>query len=188
MKIKIFFGRTVTKVISASRGLIYSSKKYQICILLAIFSSFHLFAQKKILIEKIGTNRKYYYEIGNILKLKIKPSDSILRGELSDIRDSALTLSGFYIRDLMLKDVGSVYKQFAFPKKFAVYSALFSGFIFSIIVTDHLLYNEQVFTPDLFIITGAFVGASLVSLSFSQKQCRIGSRWKLKVMDFSFPK
>jgi hypothetical protein len=188
MKIKTFPDHIFTLVISASQDLIYSGKKYQICILLAIFSSFHLFAQKKILVEKIGTNRKYYYETGNDLKLKIKPFDSILRGELSDIRDSALTLSGYYIRDLMLKDVASVYKQFAFPKKFAVYSAIFSGFIFSVIVTNHLINNEQVFTSDLFIITGAFIGVSLVSLSFSQKQCKIGSRWKLKVIDFSFPK
>jgi hypothetical protein len=156
-------------------------------IFLLVLAGSSLSAQMKLLVEKIGTNRKYYFIEGDLLKLKMKQNDSIIRGELADIRYNSITLSGLRSPDLMLSDIGSVYKHFAFPKKFAIYSAIFSGVIFTIITTNHLINNEQVFTPDLFIISGAFLGASLISLSFSQKQCKIGTKWKLKVLDFSFP-
>jgi hypothetical protein len=154
-------------------------------LLLLIFLSISDYAQKKLLVEKIGTNRKYYFLEGDKLKLKIKPFDTVTRGKLLDIQDAGLTLSGLTEQNVMIKNIGSVYKKYAFPRKFAIYSSLFGGAIFAIIVTNHLINNEQVFTPDLFIISGAFLGAGLVSFSFSQKQCKIGSRWKVKVLDFS---
>lgn len=160
--------------------------KYFFSILLVIFLSGQLFAQRKLLVEKIGTNKKYYYNVGDALKIKVRPNDTILRGQVWNIQDSLLSLAALKVVDVEIRDIGSVYKQFAFPKKFAFYSVLFGAIIFPIIVTNHLINNEQVFTSDLFIISGSFIGASLVSLSFSQKQCKIGSRWKIKVLDFSY--
>jgi len=166
----------------------YLNMKYLLTIILTIVFSCNLFAQKKILVEKIGTNRKYYFNIGDDLKLKVKPYDTIIRGELMDISDSKILITGLRMNDVMIKDIGSVYKHYAFPKKFAINTAIFGGAIFTIIVVNHLINNETVFTSDLFIISGSFIAASLISLSFSQKQCKIGSRWKIKVLDFSIPK
>ncbi|MEI7982510.1 MAG: hypothetical protein WCI71_12725, partial [Bacteroidota bacterium] len=87
--------------------------------------------------------------------------------------------------EVQLKDVGSVYKQFAFPKKFGKGLVIGSAAIFCIIVFNHLINNEPVFTPDLFIISGSALGAGLISLSLSQKRCRLGNTWKLKVLNIS---
>jgi hypothetical protein len=156
-------------------------------ILLFLAISFQLTAQRKLLVEKTGTSRKYYFLEGDVLKLKIRSLDTIVRGKLLDLRDSGLTLSGWRPMDIPLRDIGAVYKAYSFPKKFGVYSIIFGGAIFAVITTNHLINNEQVFTPDLFIISGSFIGAGLVSLSLSQKKCRIGPRWKVKVLNFDFP-
>jgi hypothetical protein len=159
--------------------------KYLINIVLVFFFTGQLVAQKNLMVEKIGSNRKYFYKTGDVMKLRVKSGDTLLLGNLLDIQDSLITISKFGSNDVNLSNIGSVYKQFAFPKRFAKTSALFGGVIFLIIATNHLINNEPVFTPDLFIISGAFVGAGLVSFSLSEKRCRIGPRWKLKVFDFT---
>lgn len=142
-------------------------------------------AQKTLMVEKIGTTRKYYYHIGDYLKLRVSFQDTLLKGKLWDIRDSVISVSELRPFDVRLSDIGSVYKRFAFPKKLGIYLGCFSAGLFAIIVTNHLLNNEQVFTPDLFIITGSILGGSLISFSLSQKRCKIGPRWKIKVMNIA---
>jgi len=152
--------------------------------LLALFLiAVSVFSQKTLMVEKIGTSRKYFYHAGDYLKIRVSKQDTLLKGKLWSIRDSIISISELRPFDVRLKDVGSVYKQFAFPKRFAIYLGCFGAGIFAVMVTNHLLNNEQVFTPDVFYISGAFIGGSLISLSLAQKRCKMGDRWKLKVLD-----
>jgi hypothetical protein len=159
--------------------------KYLLNIALVVLISGQLIAQKTVLVEKLGTHRMFYYMTGDEMKLRVRPGDTILRGSLWDIRDSLITLTGLRSYDVKLSNIGAVYKQFSYPKKFAFHTAVFGGVIFVIIGVNHLINNEPVFSPDLFIISGSFAAASLISLSFSQKRCEIGHRWKVKVLDFA---
>ena len=54
---------------------------------------------------------------------------------------------------------------------------------FTVISFNHLINNEIVFTKDVFIVPTALFGAGLISVSLSQKRCKIGDRWKLKVLE-----
>lgn len=150
-----------------------------------ILLSFSIQAQKTLMVEKIGTSRKYFYHTGDYMKLRVSAQDTLLKGKLWDIRDSLISVSELRPFDVKLKDIGSVYKRFAFPKKLGIYLGCFSAGLFAIMVTNHLLNNEQVFTPDVFYISGAFLGGSLISFSLSQKRCKIGPRWKVKVMNIA---
>jgi len=137
------------------------------------------------LIEKSGTSRKYYYHAGDYLKLRVSSQDTLLKGKLWSIRDSLISISELRPFDVRLSDIRSVYKQFYFPKKFGTYMAIGGLGIFAIIGFDHLINNEQVFTTDMFIISGSMLGAGLISFSLSEKRCRIGLRWKVKVLDIN---
>ena len=108
---------------------------------------------------------------------------TLLKGKLWSIHDSVISIAELRPFDVKLGDIGSVYKKFGFPKRLGVYLGCFGVGIFAVMVTDHLLNNEQVFTPDVFYISGAFIGGSLISFSLSQKRCKIGNRWKIKVLD-----
>jgi hypothetical protein len=154
-------------------------------ILLLIFISFQDSSQKTLMVEKIGTLRKYYFHIGEPIKIRVSKPDTLLRGKLWGLADSMISVSGLRPFDVGLKDVHSVFKQFPFPRKAGKTLLIGSAAFFGIIVVNHLLNNEPVFTPDLFIITGAIMGSGLISLSLSQKRCRIGSTWKLKVLNIS---
>ena len=159
--------------------------KFLFVIIISIAINHHIHAQKNMMIEKIGTHRKFYFKTGDDLKIRIKPVDSIIHGKIWDIRDSALSISKFGIHDVRIKNISVVYKHFSFPRKLAIKTAIFSGAIFCIIAANHLINNEPVFTKDMFIISGSFLGASLISWSFHQQKLKIGHRWKIKVLDIN---
>jgi hypothetical protein len=143
------------------------------------------FSQKTLLVEKIGTSSKYFYHKGDFIKIKVRDGDSVVKGQLWDIGDSVISIAGLRPFDIKTSNIGVVYKQYAFPKKLSRYLGIFSALVFGIITTNHVINNEQVFTSDLFIISGAIAGGSLISLALSEKRCRIGSRWKIKVLDMN---
>jgi hypothetical protein len=145
----------------------------------------HVYPQRTLLIEKIGTSRKYLYHTGDYLKLRVSKQDTLLKGKLWHMGDSVISVEAIRTFDVHVPDIRSVYKQYTFPKKFGRYMGLGSVGIFAIIAFNHLINNEQVFTSDMFIISGSMLGASILSLSLSQKKCKIGNRWKIKVLDIS---
>jgi hypothetical protein len=141
------------------------------------------FAQKTLLVEKLGTSRRYFYHAGDYVKLRVSKQDTLLKGKLWSISDSAISVAELRPFDVQLGDIGSVYKRFAFPRKFGKMVCYGSAAIFGIIAINHLINNEQVFTPDMFIISGAMAGAGLISLSLSEKRCRTDKGWKIKILD-----
>jgi hypothetical protein len=151
--------------------------------LLQICYFFPVEAQKSLMVEKIGTPTRYFYKKGDYIKLKVIDGDSVIKGKLWDIDDSVISIEGFHPFDLKINNIGFVFKQYSFPKKLSKYLGIFSAVIFGAITVNHLINNEQVFTPDMLIISGAFAGGSLISFAFSERRCKIGNRWKIKIMD-----
>jgi hypothetical protein len=142
-----------------------------------------IFAQKTLMVEKIGTSRKYFYHNGDYIKLRVSKMDTLLKGKLWSIRDTMISVAELRPFDVRIGDIGSVYKQFAFPKKFGRLLGIGGVALFAIISINHLINNEQVFTPDMFILTGSMLGAGLLSVSLSQKRCKTSSGWKIKILD-----
>jgi hypothetical protein len=151
--------------------------------LLLFFILSHLYSQKTMMVEKIGTSRKYFYHTGDYLKLRVSKEDTLLKGKLWSIHDSVISVAELRPFDVRIADIHAVYKQFAYPKKFAKIVGIGSVGIFAIIALNHLINNEPVFTPDMFIISGSLLGASLISFSLSEKKCKIDGRWKVKILD-----
>jgi len=141
------------------------------------------YAQQTLMVEKVGTSHKYFYHAGDYLKFRVSKQDTLLKGELWSISDTSISVSELRPFDVRLADIGSVYKRFAFPKKFGKFMLVGSAAIFAIITINHLLNNEQVFTQDMFIISGSMLGAGIISLSLSERRCRTGAGWKVKVLD-----
>ena len=141
------------------------------------------YSQKTLMVEKVGTSRKYFYHTGDYLKLRVSKQDTMLKGKLWSVGDSVISVSELRPFDVRLGDINSVYKRFAFPRKLSKYLFYGSAGIFVIIAINHLINNEQVFTQDMFIISGSLAGAGLLSLSLSEKRCRTDKRWKVKVLD-----
>ena len=154
-------------------------------LLVFVFATGLVQAQKTLLVEKLGTSHRYFYHNGDYLKLRVSKLDTLLKGKLWSVNDSSISVEELRPFDVRLSDIGSVYKQFAFPKKFGRIVGIGSIGIFAIIAFNHLINNEQVFTPDMFIISGSLLGASIISLSLKEKRCNTRKGWKVKVLDIN---
>jgi len=157
--------------------------KSQVCLIILLIFSISAIAQKTLLVEKIGKSSKYYYHIGANIKLKLFSNKNVMKGEITGIRDSSITISSIKSDDVSLKEIKCVFKQFAFPRKFAIKSSEFGFVIFLVMVANNLINNSQVFTPYVFIVSGSFLGGGLISLMLSEKRCKIGDRWKVKILN-----
>jgi len=159
-------------------------KKILVLLVFYFVTGFGL-AQKTLLVEKIGTSKKYFYHTGDYLKLRVSKQDTLLKGKLWSIRDSTISVAELRPFDVRLGDIGAVYKQFSFPKKYGRIMGIAGVSIFAIIAFNHLLNNEQVFTPDMFIISGSLLGVGLISFSLKEKRCRTDRGWKIKILEIN---
>jgi hypothetical protein len=157
--------------------------KRQVCFFLFIIFSFSSTAQKTLLVEKIGKSAKYYYHVGDKIKLQSSERKTVHKGVLSWISDTSIVISSISNDFVKINDIQCIYKQFAAPRKLGIRLGEFGVVIFLVMVANNLITNSQVFTQYVFIVSGSFLAAGLISLAFSEKPCKIGDRWKVKILD-----
>jgi hypothetical protein len=160
--------------------------KSQVCFLLFSLFSLSLIGQKTLLVEKTGRSAKYYYHLGDKIKLRTSDSKTIYKGILTDISDSSVIISSGSSDLIKIKDITCVYKQFLRTKKLGIRLIQFSGIIFGVITINNLITNSRVFTQYSFIVSGAFLGGGIILLALSERQCKIGVRWNVKTLDGNF--
>jgi hypothetical protein len=158
--------------------------KTLIQVILFLLTACPAFSQKTMMVEKIGTSRRYFFYKDDFIKIRSTNPDTLLKGKLWHIGDSSIFVYGWRQVEVNLRDASSVYKKFLFPAKFGRLIGIGGIGIFAIITVNHLINNEQVFTPDMFLISGSMLAVSAISLSLSEKRCRIGNRWKIKILDY----
>ena len=112
----------------------------------------------------------------------IKP-DTFLTGHIWDIGEKKMVLQTYIPITIQYENIKYVYKDYKFLKKVGIYCCIFSGVTFCVISINHLLNNEQVFTPDMAYLTLPFLAAGIISISCSRERMKLGYKWKLKVMD-----
>ena len=114
---------------------------------------------------------------------KTKTKKLIVKSYLWTLTDSSVTIGPRTI--LPLSDIGAVYKHFYF-QKLMTRILLYAGAGYLILDSfNNLINHEQVFVPQTMIISGSLIGASFAIIPLGQKKCRIGIRWKLKIMDIN---
>jgi hypothetical protein len=160
----------------------HDMKRYFTLLLILSFSLSSL-AQKTLLVEKVGKRAKYYYHAGEKIKIQSVGMKKPFKGILTVIRDSSIVVSSIVSEEIKLKEIQCVYKQFPAPRKLGIRLSEFGAVIFLVMVANNLLNHTDVFTQYTFIVSGAFLGAGLISLAFSERPCKIGSRWKIKILD-----
>jgi len=157
--------------------------KSLVCFLLIITFSISSIAQKTLLVEKIGRSAKYYYHVGDKIKVKTLENKTVYNGVITEIRDSSITISSISGNLISVADITYVYRQFPGVRRLGFYLMGFGGVIFLVIAVNNLINNDQVFTQYAFIVSGSFIGAGLISLALSEKRYKIGTQWKVKILD-----
>ena len=161
------------------------NKRYRIIALILLALCQCTCAQNTLVLEKIGSPRRFYYHSGDYIKLRTKSGNLLIRDRIFGIGDSALSVPS--VRSAIhLHDIESLYRVYQFPRKLAINLGGAAVMYFLVISFDNLINKDRVLTPYTYIISGACIAGGLISFSLSQYRYPIGLHWKLKVLDYSF--
>lgn len=150
-------------------------------ILLAAFSG--VFAQKTLVLEKIGTSTRYAFHLGDNVKIRTKKQNVIVKSYLWNLTDSSVTIGPR--TTIPLSDISAVYKHYYFQNLMTRILFYAGAGYFILDSFNNLINREQVFVPQTMIISGSLIGVSMAIIPLGQKKYRIGIRWKLKIMDIN---
>ena len=143
-----------------------------------------LFGQKTLMVEKIGTSRRFFLHEQEHVKMRFKNPDTLMSGKLWSIDDEQIVIQSLRSYPVAPADITSVYRHFSFPVTIAGLAVTGGLMLFGVITINHLINNEQVFTNDMFILTGSMLAVGGISFALSSKRYRIGDRWKVKILDY----
>jgi len=154
-----------------------------IAVLVFMVAFLGVHAQKTLVVEKIGTSTRYAFHLGDDVKVRTKKQDVIVKSYLWALTDSSLTIGPHTV--IPASDVSAVYKHFHF-QKFMTQAFVYAGAGYLVLDTfNNLINHEQVFVPQTLIISGSLLSVGFAIIPLGQKKCRIGIRWKLKIMDIN---
>ncbi len=149
----------------------------------ALFSG--VFAQKTLVLEKIGTSTRYAFHLGDDVKIQTKTKNVIIKSYLWNLTDSTVTIGPH--TTIPLSDISAVYKHYHFQSLMTRVLFYAGAGYFILDSFNNLINKEQVFVPQTMIISASLIGLSAAIIPLGQKKCRIGIRWKLKIMDIDLP-
>ncbi|MCX6245505.1 MAG: hypothetical protein NTU98_12495 [Bacteroidetes bacterium] len=141
--------------------------------------------QKTLVVEKIGTSRRYAYRSGDDIKIQTRKDHRILKNYLWISSDTAIIVG---VRTMVpLSDIGAVYHPTYLPK-LMTNLLLIAGAGYIILDSfNNLINHELVIEQNTLIIGGSLIAAGVLLIPFHQKKCRIGVHWKVKVLDINIP-
>ena len=156
----------------------------KLILLLVLFAAFSgASAQKTLVLEKIGTSIRYAFHLGDDVKIRTKKQNVIVKSYLWNLTDSSVTIG--QRTTIPLSDISAVYKHYYFQKLMTRVLFYAGAGYFILDSFNNLINREQVFVPQTMIISGSLIGASLAIIPLGQKKCRIGIRWKVKILEIN---
>ncbi len=147
--------------------------------------SLALMAQKTLMVERIGTSRRHFFHPDDPVKWRVSKADTVLTGRLGVLRSDEVVVEGIRAWRVRSDSIRSVTVKFAFPRKAGPTLCTAGLGIFTIIGINHLLNHEPVFSGDMLLISGSLLAAGGITWSLGSKRCRIGDRWKVKILDIN---
>ncbi len=154
-----------------------------ILLVILLNASLGLSAQQTLVVEKIGTPTRYGFHLGDDVKIQTKADKLILKSYIWALTDSSVTIGIHHT--VPLADVGAVYKYYHFPNLLTKFFFIAGGGYFVLDSFNNLINKEKIFNPQTFLISCGLVAVGCAIIPLHQKKCRIGIRWRLKVMDIN---
>jgi hypothetical protein len=158
-------------------------KKLILILILLTSSVIILPAQKMIVLEKIGTQTRYGFRLGDYMKIQTREKKQIVKSYLWALTDSSITIGPR--TTIAVSDIGAVYKNFHFPRLMTKFFFLLGAGYLVLDSFNNMINKEKVFNPQTLIISGSIIGVSLALIPFHQWKYKIGIRWKFKIMDIN---
>jgi len=151
-------------------------------VLLLIFSQ-AAEAQKVLLLQKPGKAKRFLYEKGDKISIRIGDPEFRVSGEITYIDDSLCTINKEYtfhigkVNEVMRPRTWFLYSW----KKLFLASALYAGGS----MINHGINDEKpVIDNTIYWVGGSFIALGTTSYLLRYRHCKMENQWRLKVLDF----
>jgi hypothetical protein len=161
----------------------FRSMKILILTTVLLGVSLAAFSQRTLVLEKIGTSRRYAFHLGDEVKVLTIKEKSIHKSYLWNLTDSTMTIGPRTV--VPLSDVATVYKDHHFPKLMSKFLMIMGGGYIVLDAFNNLINNKQVFVPQTWYIGGGIMLAGVAIIPLWQTKHKIGIHWKLKIMEIN---
>ncbi|MFH1160608.1 MAG: hypothetical protein V1733_06650 [bacterium] len=142
------------------------------------------YAQKILVVEKIGRGRWFSYKEGDNIRLETKKDKFHFSDQITRITDSSIILGGY--SRISLADILYVDKVYKNRKANGRLLIIAGGLSIGISSFNHRLNNQPVIDPVFLSVGVAISSLGLLWYSLAKRKYHIGNKWKLKVLDYSF--
>lgn len=141
-------------------------------------------SQRIMLLEKLGHGKWYRYEMGDDITVQRFRDEERFTGTITSVSDTGFTVDMSTV--ISIKEVEYVWRKYPARKKRGNYLMIAGGILVGITTINNAANNNTVIDP-VYVAVGAGISAAgLLWRSYSQPRYKVGSRWKLKVLDQEF--
>lgn len=153
---------------------------------LAILFSIEIMGQKLLVLEKAGTAKNYKYKTGDKIKVETVRDNLVFSGKITEIKDSSIIIESY--NEIKLREICQVFRERSLMQLFS--GAAISGGLFylSLDGINGIINNDSpIIAKNTIIASGILVGTGLIMRQFFYRKFETKEKWRLKILDFSFP-
>jgi len=141
-------------------------------------------ASKILILDKVGSKHRITYEVGDKIILRLKGEDYEIRDEISNISDSLLFLSDFFIPINSILYVKTVHtKGFLSPSngpKIMIAGATL--FVFDVLNQTLIQNNSYQFNKGITIASASLIGFGGLLMTFKYRKFKPGKNKRIRTL------
>jgi hypothetical protein len=161
-------------------------KALGVSILFFFYSWSLIQAQPNLVLTKLGKPRHFYYQVGDRIIYKSAVTGEKFSGIIISLNDSTLELSR--APRIKIQDISVIYRTRHFLSQVAGAGVVVLGVYLPISIANRAIQGERpIIDENLLLVNGTMLGVSGLSYLFLYRKLRIGSPWRLQVLDFGKP-
>jgi len=141
--------------------------------------------QNIFVLQKAGGAGMHMFRAGDFVKLKIRSSDTTVKGMINFIYDSSLVVN--YGTEVLINDIAVIYRERRMLKLLQNV-CLASGLLYlSISTLNGIINNDSPIVPgETLKISGGLVLTGVILTTVTSRAHRIEpTKWKVKILDFT---
>lgn len=158
-------------------------KQFSVFIVLLIFS-LPVFGQKFLVLEKMGTKKRYEFHISDKMDLKINPDDYFTRITILDLADSTIRAENLNINFSTINAVklnkSNRFFKYSGPLLMLAGAALI---VFDVVNQTAVQGGEYQSSTGVFVASAALIGVGAIFTFAGKDKVKIKKWWRLRTVE-----
>jgi len=142
-----------------------------------------VWSQNVLILENLTVGKSYKFYTGDKIILKTANGSGNISGKITDILDSSIVVSNYYVFNL--HEISVIYKERLGVEIISTSLMAFGGLFFGLDVVNNIINDDHptVRTDVALISTGVAACGGVLQI-FAKRKCVIGkNQWRLKIID-----